>query len=654
LVSFGQQQIKRCHDESDIVFLVDSSKSVGKNNFDNIERIWVGDMIQSLLTDKDRAALIRFSERENTKMFLSLGQSASMTKSEMESVANNLEFYVGWTSTRTALDLAIEELTTNSVDRNRMIILLTDGKPHPPKEQYVCPETDLSYPDPGYQSKLNEEQISVFVVGVGNEYLENKYQLECLVDYDDNHMVDVVDFENGDITQIIDEILSNRACSESPTVKPTRSPTLKPTPAPTGCTRESNADVIYLVDGSKSVTPYGFAAEKQWIVDFLAEVMPDESNRIGLVQYSTTVKTVLSLEQSEALSLSNVQSVVSSLVYQPGHTHIKEALNIVVDMFKQQSTDPSREKVLIMLSDGHPYPNYDNKFDEDICPPYGYWDGLSYLVDEGVYTAVIGVGPEKEEWMPHISCLFQHPRSISLMIEDYDVLRAKESAAALVDIVGCGGDVEVTASPIPSPTHSPVVPCRAKLIDLVFLLDSSGSLGQPNFELQKEYAKVIMNNLATDSSLVSFVRFETTATLELALLDSDGFSEQQRESALDSIPFKAGWTATREAIDIGLDQFEDGDQSRKRVMFLMTDGRPYREENQYVCPTEPGYTDFKYRERMDANNIDLVIIGVGSQWKDEKSKVSCLTDEELMIDVDQYTQDGAFETLADVLDVLDC
>lgn len=62
--------------------------------------------------------------------------------------------------------------------------------------------------------------------------------------------------------------------------------------SPAAC---SNAalDVVFVIDGSKSIRPENFELVKKWINQIVDKMDVSESKtHVGLVQYSSTVKTV--------------------------------------------------------------------------------------------------------------------------------------------------------------------------------------------------------------------------------------------------------------------------------------------------------------------------------------------------------------------------
>ncbi len=92
--------------------------------------------------------------------------------------------------------------------------------------------------------------------------------------------------------------------------------------------------------------------------------------------------------------------------------------------------------------------------------------------------------------------------------------------------------------------------CQNKL-DLGFILDSSGSVGQYNFERMKSFVKDLTDfyKLGSDETRVSVMSFASSANLHIAF--SSYFSDKnQFDSAVDRIGFTGGGTATAMALNL--------------------------------------------------------------------------------------------------------
>lgn len=85
--------------------------------------------------------------------------------------------------------------------------------------------------------------------------------------------------------------------------------------------------------------------------------------------------------------------------------------------------------------------------------------------------------------------------------------------------------------------------------DIVILMDSSGSVGEENFELMKEFTKSIVDEFVIGSNAVQFgvVIFSTPVTGAFKL--NEYTKADQLKAAIDEIEFQNGETHTGKALE---------------------------------------------------------------------------------------------------------
>ncbi|CAH1254029.1 COL6A3 [Branchiostoma lanceolatum] len=132
-------------------------------------------------------------------------------------------------------------------------------------------------------------------------------------------------------------------------------------------------------------------------------------------------------------------------------------------------------------------------------------------------------------------------------------------------------------------TGSTAPPCNNP-VDIVFVLDGSGSVGSRNFEKVKGGIKKIVGdfNIALDSTRVGVVQYSRVVRQEFAL---DTFSNlQDVESGIQSIPYMGGGTRTGAAMEYAIqNSFTSANGARPdvgHVIVLVTDGRSYDDVSQ--------------------------------------------------------------------------
>ena len=128
--------------------------------------------------------------------------------------------------------------------------------------------------------------------------------------------------------------------------------------------------------------------------------------------------------------------------------------------------------------------------------------------------------------------------------------------------------------------------CQAQL-DLIFLLDSSGSVGEDNYVKEKEFIKIVASRyeLGTTSQ-AAVIRFSSEATNEVPLGSKN--TSSSFASAVDNIPYNRGNTRIDRALHLTYKKYfssEDWNETQKLVI-LLTDGKQNGWSNPPYKPIE--------------------------------------------------------------------
>lgn len=146
----------------DLVFLLDASSSVGKEDFEKV-RQWVSNLVETfeIGQDKTRVGVVRYSDRPTTEFDLGRYQ----TREEIKAAAKNIKYDGGNTNTGDALRYIntysfSKEAGGRPSDRaiKKVAILLTDGR----SQDYVL--------NPATAAR--KAGIRIFAVGVGEALKE--------------------------------------------------------------------------------------------------------------------------------------------------------------------------------------------------------------------------------------------------------------------------------------------------------------------------------------------------------------------------------------------------------------------------------------------------------------------------------------------------
>jgi len=164
--------------------------------------------------------------------------------------------------------------------------------------------------------------------------------------------------------------------------------------------------------------------------------------------------------------------------------------------------------------------------------------------------------------------------------------------------------------------------------NIAFLLDESGSVSIDEWDVILQFvARIASFDVAGPSyvslfeyaSLVAYLQFQEWTNVVT------GYADITR--SLEKNPYnEAGKTYTWDAVNRVLDEFyeyrqtcDDGCDTRKDLLFLMTDGTP----TDTVCPDMIA--------RVNQSSVDIVIIGIGADADTWMDAVACL----------DYRDDGA-------------
>ena len=119
--------------------------------------------------------------------------------------------------------------------------------------------------------------------------------------------------------------------------------------------------------------------------------------------------------------------------------------------------------------------------------------------------------------------------------------------------------------------------CQAA-IDLIFVLDASGSVGASNFQLMRNFtANVVRNlNIGPDATRVGLVLYSSSASVQFSL--NTHMTNTSLLQAIAAVPFTGGGTNTAVAITTCIQQFDTSFGARpqsngiSRVAIVVTDG----------------------------------------------------------------------------------
>ncbi|XP_028847335.1 cartilage matrix protein isoform X2 [Denticeps clupeoides] len=301
---------------TDVVFIVDSSRSVRPSEFEQV-KVFLVKVIEGLDVgvDSTRVAVVNYASRvKNEISFKSHRSKAGLIKA-----VGKLEPLSTGTMTGLAIQFAMnvafsetEGARVKSPAVGKVAVIVTDGRPQDNVRDVAA--------------RAREAGIEIFAIGVGRVDMNTlrlmaSEPLEEHTDYVESYSL----IEK--LTQKFQEAFC--ACSNAPT------------------------DVVFLIDGSKSVRPENFELVKKWINQIVDKLDVSENRaHVGLVQYSSTVRSEFPLGRYN--NKKDVKDAVRKMIYMERGTMTGQALRYLQDssFTPGQGARPGVAKVAIIFTDG--------------------------------------------------------------------------------------------------------------------------------------------------------------------------------------------------------------------------------------------------------------------------------------------------------------
>ncbi|XP_041759377.1 cartilage matrix protein-like isoform X2 [Coregonus clupeaformis] len=301
---------------TDLVFIVDSSRSVRPSEFEQV-KVFLAKVIEGLDVGPDatRVGVVNYASRVKNELSL----KTHKTKAGLVKAVTKIEPLSTGTMTGLAIQFALnvafseaEGARVKSPDISKVAIIVTDGRPQDNVKDVAARARDAG--------------IELYAIGVGRVDLNTlkqiaSEQLDDHVDYVESYSV----IEK--LTKKFQEAFC--ACSNAAT------------------------DVVFLIDGSKSVRPENFELVKKWINQIVDKLDVSETKaHVGLVQYSSSVKQEFPLGRYN--NKKDLKDAVKKMAYMERGTMTGQALRFLTDssFAPAGGARPGVAKVGIVFTDG--------------------------------------------------------------------------------------------------------------------------------------------------------------------------------------------------------------------------------------------------------------------------------------------------------------
>ncbi|KAF7459769.1 hypothetical protein GHT09_020250 [Marmota monax] len=541
---------------ADIVFLVDSSTSIGPQNFQKVKN-FLYSIVLGLDISSDRVQVALAQYNDNIYPAFQLNQYP--LKSVVLEHIQNLPYRTGGTNTGSALEFIRTNYLTESggsraKDRvPQIVILVTDG------------ESNDEVQDAADQ--LKEDGVIVYVVGVNVQDVQELKKIAS-----EPYEKFLFNTENFNILQEFSGSLLQTLCS-----------------AVEGKIKEytkAYADVVFLVDTSQETSRASF----QWMRNFIARTVSmlevgRDKYQIGLAQYGDQGHTefLFNTYKTQNEMMSHIRE---RFVLRGGSRRTGKALWYLHQTFLQEAAG-SRilqgiPQFAVVITSGK---------SEDEA-----WDTAQTLREKGVKVVSVGVQQADRGELEGIGS-----PALVYDVQGEDGIRQISQDVSMV-IQGTGEPEFRTQA-----TEEAIVACPTAIpADLVFLIEEFSRARQSNFQQVVSFLKTTVNSLSIhpDALRIALVFYSEEPRLEFSL---DTFQSSAKIlEHLDKLTYQGrrGRTKTGAALDF----------LRNEVFIQEKGGRSHQGVRQIAVVITEGFSqDNVSRPASHLRRAGVTIYAVGTQ-----------------------------------------
>ncbi|XP_067241669.1 collagen alpha-6(VI) chain-like isoform X3 [Chanodichthys erythropterus] len=372
------------------------------------------------------------------------------------------------------------------------------------------------------------------------------------------------------------------------------------------CTQETVADIVFLVDGSASIGLENF----QQIRGFLSFLVQNfeiarDRIRIGLVQYSDTPHTEFSLNTYQKKE--EILNYIQNLHYKTGGTYTGLGLEFMLEQhFVEKAGSRAQQNVpqiAVVITDGDSQDEVESHAQE--------------LRDRGIKIFAIGIKDANETLLRQIANepYDQHVYSVSdfaalqgisqSVIQELCNTVEKKHKEVILMSKGCNETAQA---------------------DIVLLVDSSGSIGDSDFEEVRKFLHVFVEqfNLRPDKVRVGLAQFSDRPYQEFLL--GDYLDKKDLQQKLDELIYRRGGTNTGQALTfIRENYFSLARKNVPGIAIVITDG-----ESQDAVE-EPA-------QRLRNMGVAIFVIRVGMGNMEKLRTIANVPHEEFLFSIDSYQE----------------
>ncbi|XP_041423473.1 collagen alpha-6(VI) chain-like isoform X1 [Xenopus laevis] len=505
---------------ADIVFLIDESSNIGTINF-QLTRVFLHKVVSALdiSLSNIRMGLVLYSDEPRLEFKLNTFNE----KYEILDYITKLPYRGGQAYTGAALDFL----------RKKMFTKQNGGRAHQGIQQIAVIMTNGQSMDNVTKpaAKLRRSGVEVFAVGFQNI---NDTELEIIASHPPRkHVTNVESFLQ--LTNL-EFRLQKRLCNEivmTSFAVPALARAVKE-----GCVDTEEADIYFLIDGSGSIYPEDFEDMKKFMIELISMFQVGANRvRFGVVQYSDVRRIEFTI--SEHRNQKTLKDAISQIYQLGGGTETGEALRSMKQLFVNAAKDRPHKvpQSLVVITDGE---------SQDRVT-----EAAAEIRNDGINIYAIGVKNAVEEQIRDIA----GSDDKMFFVNNFDSLKAIKN------------DV---ARELCTPEA-----CKNMKADIIFLVDSSGSINSDDYETMKEFMESMVKQaeIGPDRVQIGLIQFSSETKEEFPL--NRYRRKDEIQSAIRGIQQLSQGTLMGEALKYALPYFsasKGGRVNTKQYLIVITDG----------------------------------------------------------------------------------
>nr|XP_009304444.1 collagen alpha-1(VI) chain [Danio rerio] len=348
-------------------------------------------------------------------------------------------------------------------------------------------------------------------------------------------------------------------------------------------------DIAFIVDSSESIGASNFAISKEFIVTIMDRLKLRQfganESRIGVVQYSgEKSQEVVQLGDPNIKTLTDLKQAVKDLRWLAEATYTGEALQYSLrNMLSKLITERS---VVLVLTDGR------SDTIRDKVP-------LNVLCGKGFKVGGVGVTDYAErkpnpEQLDEVVCKDDPRKGFSFVLNNFGLLLDDNFLQNLTEKICEDKKCPTYTCPISFNDNT----------DVLIMMDSSASVGAKNFEMTKDFSRMLAKRFLSAERGNFQVRIGVGQYSNNANLEAEfSTNATQVVAQIADAKFQNAGTQVTNALNFAIERFRGG-RTRKKKLLVFSDGRSQGVNSIQIE---------KAVEQVSNAGIELYVLAVGNQ-----------------------------------------